>query len=336
MRTFVRSIAFKAVRNLGINALSRRRMRGNLLALCYHGVVLEHKPDRFRYENTVSVDEFSEQLDFLRSHYHPISASELLSAIDGRNALPANAALLSFDDGYRNNLVAAEILREKSIPCVFFLTTNYIGTDRILWVDELMNRVLAWPQPSIPLPDGGEAPVASAEPERRRQAWLLKENCKHLPSEQTEAYLVRLRESSNPTFADEELFGFLNWDEVRTIAQHGFEIGSHTLEHPILSRTPASRLASELLESKHCIEQQLGGECRYTAYPNGGADDVSPEVFKAAREAGYRLGFTIRDHFSPPGEDALSISRLCVQGHLPAETFQFQVSGTKTLVSAGR
>jgi peptidoglycan/xylan/chitin deacetylase (PgdA/CDA1 family) len=326
-----KSAVLHASRALGIDRIARRRMRGKLLALCYHGVVADDHPDRFRYENTVSLREFRQQLEFVYRHYRPISAADLIKSREN-GLLARNAALITFDDGYRNNLVAAEVLRRMGVPCVFFVTTNYIGTGRVLWTDEVMNRVIAWPGAEIPLPEGGTEALPVDRARRSSIARSIKERCKKTGAGQLRQYLELLRQTPVETVDNRELFDFLDWDGVRTLAGQGFEIGSHTVEHPILTRLTPQELDQELTESRRRIEVETGMPCRSIAYPNGGPEDVSEDVIAAARRAGYTAGFTIAERFSDPGEDLMAISRLCVMGHLPEVVFEYRASGVNEMV----
>lgn len=332
MRKLTKSAVYDACRYLGVNSLSRALHRHKLLVLGYHGVVAEHRTDRFGYGNTVCVREFEQHLDFLGQCFQPVSADDVIAAFAGAKPLPERAALVTFDDGYRNNLtLAADILERKGIPAIVFLTTSYIGTDRRLWPDEVVYRILEWTRAALPLPQGGEISLPSNLAEKRTTAWRIKEQCKRLPTEQVEAYLSILRKSGIELKKNEELFAFLSWGEVRALRRRGFGIGSHTVNHPILTRIPPHRLEMELMESKLHIERELGEACTSIAYPNGGPEDVSDEVLQTARQAGYKLGFTVAEQHSGLNEDALGISRICVQGHLPVSAFEWRASGVDGL-----
>jgi peptidoglycan/xylan/chitin deacetylase (PgdA/CDA1 family) len=76
--------------------------------LCYHGIVGEDRPDeRFLYRNTISCRQFAVQLEFLRRHFHPISLADLIDCLQRRVLLHPRSVLVTFDDGYRNNLTNA-------------------------------------------------------------------------------------------------------------------------------------------------------------------------------------------------------------------------------------
>jgi peptidoglycan/xylan/chitin deacetylase (PgdA/CDA1 family) len=327
MSPLAKTAVLDASRILGVNRIARQLLSERLLVLGYHGVVAEDRKDRFRYGNTVSLREFRNQLEFLRRYFHPVSAADLRAWRSGTSRLPSNPVLVTFDDGYRNNLLAGDILKEYGIPAVFFMTTGYIGSKRMLWPDEVVHRLLTWPGASIPLPDGREENLPSENSSRRQTAWQVKEQCKKIPTARVEAYLDLLRQTPVAMEGNEELFGFLDWSEVRKLRGQGFEIGSHTAEHPILTRIDAKRLEQELQESKHKLEEELGEPCLAIAYPNGGPEDVSPAVFEGARQAGYDMGFTVAEQHSAPSEDSLAISRVCVQGHLPLRIFEYRASG---------
>jgi peptidoglycan/xylan/chitin deacetylase (PgdA/CDA1 family) len=76
----------------------------------------------------------------------------------------------------------------------------------------------------------------------------------------------------------------LGWDELRRLADAGWEIGSHTRTHRRLPTLTDDELREELTASRARLEQELGAPCRSLAYPFGEADE---RVVAAAREAGY-------------------------------------------------
>src|SRR5947209_7126760 len=71
---------------------------------------------------------FEEQLHSLRAGgYEFIDLPALYRGLDDRSSLPERSALITFDDGYRNNLTSAlPIMRRLAVPGVVFVPTNYI------------------------------------------------------------------------------------------------------------------------------------------------------------------------------------------------------------------
>lgn len=82
----------------------------------------------------------------------------------------------------------------------------------------------------------------------------------------------------------------MSWAQLRDLAERGWEIGSHTRTHPLLSSLDDERLELELAGSKRDCEQQLGQLCVSLAYPYGEAD---ARLARAARAAGYMTAATL-------------------------------------------
>jgi peptidoglycan/xylan/chitin deacetylase (PgdA/CDA1 family) len=325
-------------RYLGINQVLRYSNRRKLLVLCYHGVVAEdHAESDYLYRNTVSLREFREQLRVLNRCFRPISADDLIDHLDGRRQLPAAPVLVTFDDGYRNNLtLAADELERQGVPAVFHVTTGYVGTQRILWPQELNERILQWPHETLPMPQSRpDLPLPQSLAARIAATAQVRSLCKALPDSERRAYCERLRQEEllASVQARGELFEFLSWDEVRTLQSRSFEIGSHTVEHPILTRLTETELARELQHSKAAIERELQTQCRFIAFPNGGRGDFSPAVIEQVRRAGYRVGFSLMHGINRTLSEPLAIDRVNVPGLDPTSVFHARISGLFTIIN---
>ena len=80
----------------------------------------------------------------------------------------------------------------------------------------------------------------------------------------------------------------LSLSDLELMVSAGWEVGSHTLTHPLgLTTLTDGELRRELSESKREWERLLGIPCRSIAYPRGDTDD---RVIAAAAAAGYEAG----------------------------------------------
>jgi peptidoglycan/xylan/chitin deacetylase (PgdA/CDA1 family) len=79
----------------------------------------------------------------------------------------------------------------------------------------------------------------------------------------------------------------MSWAEVASLADAGWEIGSHTRSHRDLTTLDEASLADELAGSRADCEQRLGRACLAIAYPYGRVD---ARVVAAADRAGYVAG----------------------------------------------
>ena len=76
----------------------------------------------------------------------------------------------------------------------------------------------------------------------------------------------------------------MSWDELRGLAEAGWEVGSHTRSHARLTELTDVDLEGELRGSREEIEDRLGRPCRSLAYPFGVHDS---RVREATQRAGY-------------------------------------------------
>jgi peptidoglycan/xylan/chitin deacetylase (PgdA/CDA1 family) len=100
----------------------------------------------------------------------------------------------------------------------------------------------------------------------------------------------------------------LSWNEVRQLADHGVEIGAHTVSHPNLRKLSDEQLHHELAACRDRIHAETGAVPRSFAYPYGAADarvrEAASRYFD--RACGTRLRFLRRaaDKFELPRLDA--------------------------------
>lgn len=119
----------------------------SLRVLMYHKV-----NDRPGNSVTVPVSLFDEQMALLGElGYRPVSLEAVRAYYREERPLPDKAVLITFDDGYRDNLEnALPILRRYGYPAVLFVPIAYLGSSRPLPHDErlalrgIVNPTLDW------------------------------------------------------------------------------------------------------------------------------------------------------------------------------------------------
>jgi len=113
----------------------------------------------------------------------------------------------------------------------------------------------------------------------------------------------------------------MSWDALRTMADAGWEIGSHTHSHHRLPTLLDDVLARELRESREQCEDALVRPCRSLAYPYS---DFDNRVARAALDTGYRFAATIPRGVAAPLP--LRWPRVGVYGHTSDRRFRVRVS----------
>ena len=298
LRSAIKRSVLTAAKSCGLFAVMRRFVRTRLLVLCYHSVISDDSPQDPRTNIAVTTRQFESQLQILQSRWNPISLAELDVAIKNTTELPNYSVMVTFDDGFRNNVtLAAPLLRQYGIPAIVFLTTGYIGTTNMLWTQEVTERQ-------------HHLRIDVSHP---RSLSRLKQ----LPNAERLAYLDELRANSKLALDSpwqRELYSFMDWDEARQLRSFGIDIGAHTVSHPILSSLLPEGVRQEISACKAKIEQEIGTPCFAIAYPNGGVADFNEVIVEECRKLGFRIGFNLLGRRNPLLRDInpLSINRVCV------------------------
>jgi peptidoglycan/xylan/chitin deacetylase (PgdA/CDA1 family) len=113
----------------------------------------------------------------------------------------------------------------------------------------------------------------------------------------------------------------LDWSRLRALATEGWEIGSHTVTHPHLTRLDDAALARELAASREAVEAAMQTRCPAVAYPYGDAD---ARVVAAAGLAGYRTGAALPATWT--AEDPLAFPRAGIYHGDDLRRFRLKVS----------
>jgi peptidoglycan/xylan/chitin deacetylase (PgdA/CDA1 family) len=276
----------------------RRTVRKRLLVLCYHSVISDDVPQDPRTNIAVTTRQFESQMQILRKHWKPISLAEFDAVLQGASELPNDSVLVTFDDGFRNNIThAAPLLKKYDVPAVVFLTSGLIGTTKMLWTQEVAER-----QRHLRTRVVSVTPISEL---------------KRLPNTERLACLGLLRANSELVIHSNwqrELYSFMDWDEVRKLRAFGIDVGAHTVNHPILSSLSPDEVRQELSACKVRVEHETGESCYAIAYPNGGEADFTAAIMEECRSLGFRIGFNLFGRRNPPIRkmNPLSINRVCI------------------------
>jgi peptidoglycan/xylan/chitin deacetylase (PgdA/CDA1 family) len=257
----------------------------------YHGVI-ERRNDPLLERNQHEWRVFTDQMDYLR-RCRLLGLDEFLDGLERPGSLPDSAALVTFDDGFANNLRVAEFMDRRRLPWTLFASVGEIGEDRALWLDEF--SMLALYGNATRLEVLGTVWPLSTREERERVFRLLRPALKMLPSTSKNAAVDSIRAQFPPGESARLLARFpslrmLTWKELGSLADAGVAIGSHGVFHEAHhAEQPSGERLRELCESRREIEKRLSRPCRAFAYPNGNYVSESPD--EAAR-AGYGAAFT--------------------------------------------
>jgi peptidoglycan/xylan/chitin deacetylase (PgdA/CDA1 family) len=302
-----------------LHLLLRWRHTGHGLVLLYHRVLPEADSARSFSSDSIIVTPatFARHLRALRHHFTFVTPEAFEEWWRGTRTFDKPPCLISFDDGWRDNLDhAAPILRTEQAPAVIFLPTRYIGTGHVFWQERLSALLERLGRhsglrthPLVALL--ALEPVFHSVPDLRSQQ--AREVARRFKSSSPGdistvlADVTELLHSLNETPEPSPVDAYLDWESVRVMQSGGIHFGSHAVTHRILTRLDPDETREELESSRRALEDRLHQPVRYLAYPNG---DHDATTCRHAQEAGYALAFTTVPGWVKPGQDPYRLRRI--------------------------
>ena len=274
----------------------------NLLIVNYH-YVREIKSGRGIYPITSA--ELTAQIDLLAGKYKFISQSDLSAFIAKGSCPDGDFCLLTFDDGLKEQIKAFEILREKGIPGIFFVSTMPIRDRKACAVHKfhyVMEQMTHEQLNSCLLQFFPESC------DRLKDLEFLNIAVSKYIFDQPDQALVKfyvnyvLNSSEKKSFVD-KLFSilvdeednfveklYMNKSEVIKIANAGM-LGSHCNSHEPLGALTDFNIDLELRDSRLVLEEITGQSIYSVSYPFGDKKAVTQKVKELAKKH-YSLGIT--------------------------------------------
>ncbi len=249
-----------------------------------------------------------------------------------RNGGKRPFAVLTFDDGYRDNAeYALPILQRHGAPATFFITTAFAdGHGRLWWLEleeaiRRLDRVIfthAGRDFDLPARDEAEKQIAF-----ETTYWRLRGG--------DEATLLAIiADLAGQAGIDSRALTrglCMNWDELGEVAADPLiTIGAHTVNHPMLAKHDEATARFEITESRERIAGRLGVSVDHFAYPVGDPRSAGPRDFALAQQAGFMTAVTTRPGHVFPVHAAHphALPRVSVNGlHQTRSTIRSLLSG---------
>lgn len=264
--------------------------------LLYHGVTTAKQKGIENFsQKHISLKDFKRQMNYLASNYDVRSLRDLLK-LKHEKRIPKDAIAVTFDDGFKNNyLNAYPILSKYNIPATFYLSTRFIGSDEVFWVDKIEYLINKTTRDKLYIQMlGAEYQLESAQGEmestkNKISAILdIKSKLKCTPA-LINATIIELEEKceTDKRYIHED-YKTMDWDDVRDMDRTGiFEFGSHTVDHEIMSHLHREQKKYQIYSSKHILEKELGKKIDLFSYPEGQDEHFDRETIEILKSAGF-------------------------------------------------
>ena len=286
-----------------------RRMRRRPTLLMYHRILPQAQCGNYPFPALVMPeDAFEEQVAWLARHAEVVTATDASQRIMSRRESTGRPVVaITFDDGYADNFtIAAPILERHGVHGTFYLASDFVGADRLLWYDHAALLVAGSADELLRLSAascGIGPPSAQDLAASRVAAWV--ELLKRTAPAARSHWIATVEAASPPVNRDN--YRAMRPEEAAGLARRGHEIGSHSVAHEILPLLDDDALAFELNHSREVIAEWVGDQVPGFCYPNGSCDE---RVVAATRAAGYDYACTTNSPHGDPMDDVLLLGRV--------------------------
>ena len=255
----------------------------------------------------VTPEQFSSQLDLLGRDAVFLSALEISAIIGGQKQLPPRAAIVTFDDGFREQYeLAWPILQKKGIPAIFFVNTRTIDETFVVNTHKV-HLIRAYTSPgkllnilqqicekekiNLHLPEAGKAGEVYKydTSESARIKYFLNHE---LRGEKQELIIDKCFKELG---FDEALINpalYMTREMISSLAEEGM-LGTHGHSHLPLGLLTEEEAKVDLDLSISKLKQWTGCDMSALSYPFGFKRACSPAIAKHARCRKIKFAFTM-------------------------------------------
>lgn len=295
--------------------------RHKICVLMLHGVMAPHDKSAWApLRQQLPPCELQRTLAILARYYQFITVDQAVNMLAGKSPIIDNAMLLTFDDGYRNNIdYALPICEQFGIKPVLFVATGHIDSGQPFWFDRLDYALQQNMGQLISLDYQGHQYDFDAT---SRKALIssfkqFRDGCKnrftddikmgqlfHALSEMLE---LRAGKALADICKNDDWSAIVSWDQLRKEVKRGrLDVASHTVDHWRVDSLSVDQIISQLQQSKIRIERELAVKCHYFCYPNGNYDDQSICLIK---KNGYKVAFSTDIGLCQSEDDLMTLKR---------------------------
>jgi peptidoglycan/xylan/chitin deacetylase (PgdA/CDA1 family) len=331
LRFYLRKIFIFMIDLLGFVRLFQLIHRNKIIILLIHGVMDEQDNTLWQpLRPRLSPGNLEKYLQVISRYYHFVSLMEAVEMLSGRKPVKPYSMVLTFDDGYRNNLThALPVLQRYNAKATFFVSTGFLNNPRPFWWDYALQHTAI---------NGREVKIGSVAirlNSSNREA-LLKTYHTDNRFQMSDLEFVRefeqisaaLEQESGHSLAEvqneDDWSAILTWNEIAKNVSGDLIFGSHTVDHIRLENVDNKVAYDQLINSKHDIEAHTNRSCLSLCYPYGSFND---EIINMAKQCGYVCGVTAKEGLNRIGDDLMKLRRITLPNDIEDKNILMQISG---------
>jgi len=290
-------------RNLTKNCLAeflppciKRHYQGVASVVMYHRLTKERlKSSSFspNFFLSVHVEEFEKQLAYYAENFECLSIDDFYQAFIA-DSLPSRTLVITFDDGYLDNLTLALPLFEKyKIPASIFVSSAQFEGKNFAWWYSLETLIKTRDKIAINIAGENLHFEAGSLVEKNNVYEKLNMLIKRISPSDRIHLINQLNELV--TYDEHSEVQKLTLLDLKALAASPYvTIGAHTVHHHNLSLCQVDVAKQEMLQSKQFLEQQIGKAVDFISYPYGESCHASEREYRLASELGFKAAFTTK------------------------------------------
>ncbi|WP_249147807.1 polysaccharide deacetylase family protein [Bradyrhizobium jicamae] len=287
MNHLLKSCLFYGASRIGELAFISQRFAARAAIISFHEIQRDFQSELM---TGTSVDLFEYSIDWLqREGWSIVSFDECLEKL-ANDDQSGRYAVLTFDDGYRDNVsVALPILERHNAPFMMYVPTGALTRSMQCWWLALRRLFLS--RDTVVIEALGRKFHCS---DIRTKTSALADVIRWVHEDYRRAALLA------PTFKQNGISlaamndeYFLDERELIKLARHPLaSIGGHTSSHPALATLDRSSARTELADNRAYLENLLQFSVRHVAYPYGTLGACGRREEDLASEVGYQTAVT--------------------------------------------
>ncbi len=257
------------------------------------------------YENGIyprSIKQISDQIDVLSKDFEFISQEELTTKIQTKNYDKNNYCLLTFDDGLKEQMDALELINQKGIPAIFYVTTNSIRNASVVDVHKLHYIRSMMKDTEVYEFIGKHIDLSNVQypnniNELYRYDPIETKKLKYLLNFIIEPSLkTKIIDTLSETLIEESKLSkqlYMTKEDIKTLDDLGY-LGTHSDLHLPLATLTKDAMIKDIEDSMNFLSKSCGAKnIKSISYPYGGPKAVSQDVADISKEFGFDFGLTM-------------------------------------------
>jgi peptidoglycan/xylan/chitin deacetylase (PgdA/CDA1 family) len=304
MEQLLKEFVCRGVGWAGLMPAVRSLFAGRAAIIMFHEI---QKDLRAELTTGTSVALFEYSLGWLRREgWKIVNLEECLERVSG-NDRSHRYAVLTFDDGYRDNVsVALPILERHNAPFHMYVPTGAPTRALQAWWLGLRELIRSRDEVTV---DAMDTRFHCPDFQTKVSALARTSQWVHEDYHRAAMLAPTFQKAGVSLPALNDAY-FLDAVEIQNLSRHPLaSIGGHTTSHPALATLDASSARAEMADNRNYLQSLIQLPVRHFAYPYGGPKACGPREEQLANDVGFltavttqvgQLGDRHLNHFALP------------------------------------